>query len=312
MKKIILLPIILGSALLVAGSAVLAIGIANANNVKGVTNTYNVEGDFSNFKINLSIDNLEFKVGEKTEVVCEETTKEVHEVKVENNALCIKSFDKREWYEKVFNFDLSPRKVYVYLTEKDFDKLEIETSTGNILIPNDFTFKNVDAKLSTGNFLGKAKVSEEMKVETSTGNITLNEMTAKNVKAKASTGHITLEKVVVEETIEANASTGHINLKTVAAKDIEVEASTGDVLLKDTIATGNIKVKTSTGDVRLEDSDAATLNISTSTGSVKGTLLTSKIIYATSHTGKINVPHSTEGGICEISTDTGNIEISFK
>ena len=83
------------------------------------------------------------------------------------------------------------------------------------------------------------------------------------------------------------------------------------MILTDTIIDNKIKIHTSTGNVRFTNSDGYELYIRTDTGSVKGTLLTSKIFYANTDTGRINVPHSTSGGICDVETDTGNIELSI-
>ena len=45
-------------------------------------------------------------------------------------------------------------------------------------------------------------------------------------------------------------------------------------------------------------------------GNVTGTLLTDKIFLAQSDTGRVDLPKTVGGGKCEITTDTGNIEIS--
>ena len=49
----------------------------------------------------------------------------------------------------------------------------------------------------------------------------------------------------------------------------------------------------------------------TDTGNVKGNLLTDKVIFATSSTGKVDVPKIMADEKCEIITDTGNIKINI-
>ena len=51
--------------------------------------------------------------------------------------------------------------------------------------------------------------------------------------------------------------------------------------------------------------------MTTDTGEVKGTLRSEKIFFTESDTGKISVPKSVTGGRCEITTDTGDIEIEI-
>ena len=52
------------------------------------------------------------------------------------------------------------------------------------------------------------------------------------------------------------------------------------------------------------------MSVTTDTGDVKGTLLSDKIFFAETKTGRKDVPKTTAGGKCEIKTDTGDIIIS--
>ena len=74
----------------------------------------------------------------------------------------------------------------------------------------------------------------------------------------------------------------------------------------------DFSIERSTGDVTLDGCDAETLWIKTDTGDVTGTLLSDKIFMAQSDTGKVEVPKSTSGGVCEVSTDTGKILLSVR
>ena len=51
--------------------------------------------------------------------------------------------------------------------------------------------------------------------------------------------------------------------------------------------------------------------IKTSTGKVVGSLLTEKVFNAKSDTGKVEVPNTTSGGSCTITTDTGKIQVTI-
>jgi DUF4097 and DUF4098 domain-containing protein YvlB len=73
-----------------------------------------------------------------------------------------------------------------------------------------------------------------------------------------------------------------------------------------------LKAETSTGNVRFDEADCDTMKVKTSTGNVTGVLLSPKIFYATTSTGRADVPPSTVGGLAEISTRTGNIIITIK
>ena len=77
------------------------------------------------------------------------------------------------------------------------------------------------------------------------------------------------------------------------------------------VVDGTMNIERSTGDVEFKKCDAGEVSITTDTGHVVGSFLSDKIIFASSNTGKIDVPKSTVGGKCEITTTTGKIIISI-
>ena len=82
--------------------------------------------------------------------------------------------------------------------------------------------------------------------------------------------------------------------------------------LSGVLAQESFNIERSTGDIKLTDCDAEEIEIETTTGNIEGALKTPKIFIATSDTGKINVPETTEGGKCKLTTDTGDIKIMIK
>lgn len=76
-------------------------------------------------------------------------------------------------------------------------------------------------------------------------------------------------------------------------------------------ASGAFSIERSTGDVEFDGSDADEITVKTSTGDVRGTLKSEKVFLTDTSTGWINVPKTTSGGRCEITTSTGNIDIAI-
>ena len=144
----------------------------------------------------------------------------------------------------------------------------------------------------------------------STGDIYL-----KNVKVndtlviKTDTGDHTLENVNVTNEIIEMADTGKFRLTNVTTKNIHLETSTGKKILTSVVVTGKMVVKASTGDVKFDKCDAAEINVDTSTGDVTGSFLTDKIFYVHTSTGRQDVPKSTTGGLCDVTTSTGDIKL---
>ena len=124
-----------------------------------------------------------------------------------------------------------------------------------------------------------------------------------------STGRITAGDITCAGDVTVTVSTGKATLTDVSCLDLISDGSTGDLVLTNVVATGKFFIERSTGDVRFDACDAAELLIETDTGDVEGSLLTEKIFLVESDTGRINVPRTTSGGKCEITTDTGDVKI---
>ena len=320
MKPFILIPIIIGSVLLVAGGAIFAVGIAKANTVEVVNEEYDLsDKDFTNFKFDLDVTDIEFKVSEGSEkkVVLRESKKVHHEVSVNENTLSIVQHDNRKWYEYAFNFVPFNMKATIYLPAGSYENLDIKNETGDLLIPENYTFNNLVVNQSTGGINVKADVLDSVKIKVSTGDISLYGMNPKSVEMNASTGDIKLEKFNVENDISINypkgGSTGNLDLVDVHSKNVNLRTSTGHIHLTNVIASNGFDLKSSTGNIKFDGCDANTILAKTSTGDIKGTLLTGKIFTTKTSTGRPNVPPSIEGhGTCSLETSTGNINISIK
>ena len=313
MKGLIAIPIVVGSLLLIGGGALFGVAVYKSSKNSTIeTKEYKDLESFNKFDIDLTIADLEFKKGDAAKVVVNETKYDTHDVSVSDGTLLIKGKDTRKWYEHIFNWNWFDKvSITVYMPEGDYDALKVKSSTGDIVVPEDFTFASFEAKASTGNITSKANVTGDITVTASTGKINFENITANRMDLKASTGDIRLKDVNVTEDIKLKTSTGDFNLENVTCKSYESSSSTGDLNFNNVKVTNTINVKNDTGHVKMIASDAEELDIKTSTGYVNLELLTSKIVYAESSTGRKNFPTSTTGGLCKIKTSTGDIKVTF-
>jgi DUF4097 and DUF4098 domain-containing protein YvlB len=128
------------------------------------------------------------------------------------------------------------------------------------------------------------------------------------VSVKASTADMQIEKLSANH-LDITLSTGDMRLTDVQCKNVSGTVSTGDIHLENVIVTQELAMQSRTGDIALEGCDANRLKIKTTTGDVKGWLLSPKVFLATANTGKVNVAQTTAGGLCEITTGTGDIDV---
>lgn len=262
--------------------------------VKYVTNTYEVHGEFDKISINVNTTEIEFVPTEveACRIVCFEAEKVKHFATVQNGTLVVDTVDTRKWYDHIC-ISLGSPKMTVYLPQNEYASLIIETDTGDINIPKDFAFDKIEIDGDTSDVSCFAPVANVLDIELSTGDIIIDSITADQIKLTATTGEIAVNSVT-------------------AKNNIDIETDTGTITLKNVVATGTISIESDTGDVRFEGSDAIEISVKTDTGDVTGTLLSEKVFITETSTGSINVPKTTSGGKCEITTSTGDMNISIK
>ena len=281
------------------------------NTQKYELSEHSISDSFTNISISTDTADIQLALSDdgSCKVVCHEQSKMKHYVSVDDETLKIRLTDERKWYEHI-GIGWGQSKITVYLPETAYASLSIQESTGKVNIPCDFTFESMEIRTSTGDVKNAASVSGEVNIQTSTGDISVEGISVGALSLTVTTGHVTVSNVNCQENITVNVSTGKTEMKNVSCADLRSNGSTGDIALKDVIASERYSLERSTGDVKFEGCDASEIWVQTDTGSVTGSLLSDKIFFAQSDTGRVDVPRSLSGGKCEITTDTGNIKIT--
>lgn len=281
MSKAVKIWLIIAAGLVIGGSMIFA-GVmsmlnwnfTNLSTSKYETNTYEITENFTDILISTNTAHIEFLPSEteKASVVCKEYVNEKHTVSVKDGVLSVEVNNTKKWYEYI-GINFGSPKITVYLPENEYGSLNTTSSTGAVSLCEEFKFENINVDVSTGAILVEKVSAEAISLTVSTGNTTVTEV---NCKTLTSSG------------------------------------STGSLYLKNVVASQSFSLKRSTGDIKLENCDAAEITIKTSTGDVKGSLLSDKVFIASASTGKVEVPKTTSGGKCEITTSTGDIKITVE
>ena len=305
MKKLVLIPLILGGVLAVSGGILVGCSFKDA---RAITNTHDLtDKSYSKIDIDLETSDVEFIASEESKVVCVESKNIKHEVLVENDTLKITAEGKQKWIQ-IFE---PSKKVKIYTPVKEFASLNIDVSTGDVAVPSGFTFAETNFKLSTGDVDFKANVGGKLNIVQSTGDLKLDGVSAAEMYLESSTGKKELYNVNVSGDVKIKASTGKTKLNKFTCHSLVINASTGDIDASEAVMSGDLTVEVSTGDVTFKNSNAQAINIKTSTGDVTLSLLSSHDVEVETDTGRTDYPHHAEGPACDIKTDTGDVKVTF-
>lgn len=305
--------LLIGGIIFTGGMSVLKWDFTKLSFNKYETNVHTVGEEYGGISIVTETADVEFVISNdsETSVVCYEQITGRHSVYVKDGVLVIDFENTKKWYEYI-GINFGTPKITLTLPSGEYGDLKIKTSTGRVDIPSGIEFEDVDITASTGAVTNRASASGEVKIKTSTGSITLEDINAGSLHLSVSTGKITLDKIDCAGDVTVKVSTGKTVITDTKCANLTSNGSTGAMILTNAVASEGISINRSTGDVKLEGCDAAELHIKTNTGDVKGSLLSEKVFITESDTGHINIPKTTSGGVCEISTDTGNINITVE
>ena len=313
-KKLIIIAVSLLALGLILFAVVMSIYGWDFKRLSGAefdTNEYTIAEEFKSISINTATANIKLLPTDgKCRVVCYESDRLYHNVINENGTLKIEEVDARKWYNYLWGFGNNT--VTVYLPRGEYSALNIDASTSDIVIARDASFDTIDISLSTGDVECYASAKGAINIHASTGDISVKGLSALSLDLKTSTGEIEIEDVSCLGDIKIQVSTGDSELESVSCNSLISSGSTGDLDLEGVIAKERYSITRSTGDIRLKSCDAKEIFIETDTGDVFGTLLSDKIFFVSADTGDVDVPKTTTGGRCEITTDTGDVKIDVK
>ncbi|MGN1048779.1 MAG: DUF4097 family beta strand repeat-containing protein [Eubacteriales bacterium] len=312
---------------IIAASALIAVGLlisfgaiiamdfdfSGMNTITPVTNAYSVKESFTNINIEGAECDIRLLASDDglCKVLCSESDKISHSVEVNNKALFIKRTDNRKWYEHIGVY-WGKMEIAVYLPQSDYEYLYVKSLSGNIEIPEGFSFVEADIHNTSGDIFFSANTENDLSVKNVSGKLSVSNSSPIRLDAESTSGNVTISSVKSAAELSVKTVSGDIGLRDIECKDIYAESTSGDVAFSDVYASEKIRIGNVSGQIGLYGCDASSLWINTTSGDVSGTLLTEKIFIAESVSGNISVPYSGTGGKCEIKTTSGNIKITLK
>ena len=335
MKKALIVSLVLmllGAAVLAGAYAKSGFDISKFSTDTFETKTYTADGNFTAINIDTRVSDLRFVKSEDGSVkaVCIEPGYIERTVAVEDGCLRISFKDRRKLLDNI-GINYGSPKMTVCIPEGKYDSLAVLASTGDVSVPDGFSFGDIKIGTDTGDINLESSPSPEsslthgtVHIVTDTGDIAISGITAQNIKLRSDTGDVIINSVSLTENFTRTTNTGDTAIDTLACKTFDSQGDSGEITLNGVLVSEYMNITRDTGDVVLNDSDAGSISITTDTGDVTGTLLSEKIFTAGSDTGDISVPRpsantapyaagnsSDAPGTCTVTTDTGNITFTI-
>ena len=308
---LIAVALVLGGAILFGGVMIsVNWNFGKLSTVAYETNEYSIHEVYQNISVVTDTADVVFLPADEAEcrVVCHEQSRAKHTVSVRDGTLVIELVDTRKWYEYIgVNFDTD--KVTVWVPSKVSGNLSLRADTGDVEISEALRFASMDVSVSTGNVHNRASVAQEMKIRATTGDISVEAVSAGSMMLSVTTGKVTVSDVKCTGEVSVGVSTGKARLTNTTCANLTSDGNTGSIWLKNVVAAETLCIERTTGDVTFDGCDAGEITVITDTGNVTGSLLSEKVFVVQTDTGRIQVPATTTGGTCRITTDPGDIQL---
>lgn len=250
--------LIIGAILLVLGILVSLVGLymlgfdfSKLSSVTYTTHTYTPEGDFTDIYFTGTTCDVRFAKSEDDacKVVCKVDDRFAPAVTVKDGKLSISVDDTLKWWQRI-GFNWGTNTVTVYLPEKDYSLLEVNTVTGDVIIDSGISLSSVTLTAVTGDIQASSLSCQRFSVNVTTGDIMLRDVIAQTMNLKSTTGDIELDRCD-GDSITIKATTGDVEGSLRSGKQFYADVTTGKVRVPSDSGEGTCTVTTTTGDIEI-------------------------------------------------------------
>ena len=324
------LAFLLGCVLVMSAFLMIGFDFSRLDSRNMVKTEQVIEGEFSNIEIsNLQQD---LRVVASPDGVCRISYYGNERLSlatvIEDGVLRIVMQDMRDWRDYINIVNAEREMAVLYLPEGSYGTLRVKVGSMDLVLEREICIARLEADVSSGIIDSLAQITDGVDIKGSTGSLHLENVSGGDITIERSSGDVVLKHcraakttltlfsgdVVMEDVggeIVATTSSGDIEIEDAELTTLTLKLSTGDVELKRTVVQTELRIETSTGDIVMKRSDAAHMILVTSSGDVELELLRGKGYYVQTSSGSVSYPaHDTNGGLCNVTTSSGDVMIT--
>lgn len=247
----------------------------------------------------------------KCTVVAGENEEVTTRVEVKNGTLVVRREQKKASVSFGVTWMTGEDSVTVYLPEKAYRDLRLDSSSGDISAEEDFSFREAALSASSGNLRFRGKVDGTLRLHSTSGDLTVWQTDCGSLSLESTSGEILVEDLRCDG-LWSSSSSGEQEFTQVSCGSLQAEASSGEIELENVRVRGEAVLSASSGNVSLDRVDAESFEIRTGSGEITGTILRKMRFDCRSSSGNIRVPEDDPaGGVFKASTSSGDIRIQI-
>lgn len=199
------------------------------------------------------------------------------DVQTNGSKLGIKVERENQTVKNIFGTIVLNTKLEVYVPEKMYEAINVNTSSGKITI-EDVQAKDLEINASSGKIIVSNVIAENaLQLQTSSGRIEALNNQATSLQAKASSGAITINEIQASS-MTITTSSGKIEIIN-SVGEITAAASSGSISIDNKQLSGDITAATSSGRVEIQFKETPSVTVDFKGSSGKGNVAIPEMVY---------------------------------
>ena len=233
-----------------------------------------------------------------------------YRIAAEDGTLLVEEVGRRTWYEQLGIFPKTP-KMTLYLPAGMYGDLSVTSSRGEIEVSSRLLFQHVTILSATGNVTCRASAVEWIAITGATGCVSLEHLVASNIDVLVSTGNIAVSDVTCTKKIALDSPSGNVKVINTTCKSFSSTGKSGNLYMENVVARRYFSIDRTSGNLTLDGCDTGVGYLVTGSGNVTGSWFSSKIFEVKTSSGNKDLPSTTSGGKCRVTTASGNIKMTI-
>ena len=273
--------------------------------------TCNISERFENVRVETVSADVRFRVGGSDTCIVEYKgpSRMRCTAEVKNGTLTVAEKPARRWPFGLWGlFGTHRVEVTVFLPERQYDELSIETASGDIEAPSGGVFRELSVSSTSGDQILDGVEADSLTAQSTSGNVSVQNSRLGSLDVSTTSGDQKAASTDIAGHAGFEAVSGNISVQNGSFGSLAVSTTSGDQDIASAAVDGHASFSAVSGNISLLASDAGSLEFSTTSGDVCTELLTPKEYITETTSGDVSVPVSAPGaGRCSVTTVSGDI-----
>ena len=247
--RVSLLVIAVGFVLSLGALAAMKFDLSRLNTLDYHTVNRTVQDSFSTIRVDMTDCDVQPLPSQDDTCRIEYTESQTrtYTANVKGDTLTVSQEDAGAWYNHVGIY-LGPVELTIYLPQKQYELLYIDSLSGTVTVPENFSFENIQVYSTSGPVYLAAQVRSELCVDTISGEQQVTGIQSQAIRLQSTSGNVVLTNCDAP-TIQIETISGNVSAALTSSKTFDIDTVNGEVQIPQGSTGDGCEITTISGDI---------------------------------------------------------------